>query len=398
MLKRLTGDTIQYSHELHKRYGLHVRVGPNEISTISPSAFKEVYGHRVNGHGNLPKETMTFYMRDPLKNGTQSMLSADDETHARQRRIFTHAFSERALREQEPLLKHYTDLCVSKMFEATEGGKAVDIVRFYNFTTFDFIADCVFGEPLHLLDNMEYNPWVMRVFTGIKFVSIVGALRAIPFVPTLIKLALPSSMRKAREAHIKFCTDRVDQRLAKGETDHPDFWTLVQQAEQKDKGLSLGEMHNISSLLMTAGTETTATLLSGVTYFLCQNPDKMKKLTAEIRNTFKSPDEMTTVTLPQLKYLFYCLEEGLRIYPPVAVGLPRYVPAGGAEIDGFDLPPGTVIYYAHYSGYHSERNFALPEEFHPERWESSPPAEFQHDRKDAFNPFSTGPRNCLGKK
>lgn len=385
-------------HKLHEKYGQYVRISPGEICTISPSAWKEVYGHRLNGHGNMPKEVGLYYVKDPLQNGAQSMLAADDETHARQRRIFTHAFSDRALRQQEPLLKHYTDLFVEQLKKATMDSDTVDLTRFYNFTTFDFIADCVFGEPLRLLENMEYNDWVMNTFKGIKFMSIALAFRGYPMVDTLMKQILPRSLRESRQRQVKFSTDRVDKRLARGETDHPDFWTLVSQAEQKDKGLSLAEMHAISSLLMVAGTETTATLLSGVTYYLCTDPDKMRKLTDEIRGAFKSPDEMTTITLPQLKYLFYCLEEALRIYPPVSLGLPRVVPSEGAEMDGLKLPPKTVIYFPHWPAYHSSSNFARPDDFVPERWDSSPPQEFRDDRKDAFNPFSNGPRNCLGKK
>lgn len=46
---------------------------------------------------------------------------------------------------------------------------------------------------------------------------------------------------------------------------------------------------------------------------------------------------------------------------------------------------------------HHAGHFALPEEFHPERWLGEDPR-FAHDRKEAFEPFSHGSRNCLGKK
>ena len=46
---------------------------------------------------------------------------------------------------------------------------------------------------------------------------------------------------------------------------------------------------------------------------------------------------------------------------------------------------------------HSPQHFALPDEFHPERWLGVDPR-FENDQKDAFVPFSHGPRNCIGKK
>jgi cytochrome P450 len=57
----------------------------------------------------------------------------------------------------------------------------------------------------------------------------------------------------------------------------------------------------------------------------------------------------------------------------------------------------TKLYVHHYASYHSLSNFALPEEFIPERWLDTDPR-FAEDKKDVLNPFSLGPRNCLGKK
>ncbi|KAF2093617.1 RadP cytochrome P450 epoxidase [Rhizodiscina lignyota] len=397
ILDRISGNSVRTIHAMHKKYGENVRVSPNEISTISPAAWKDVYGYRRNGHGGFDKDTIRFYRRDPIGNGATAMISEDDNNHARQRRIFTHAFSDRALREQEPLLKHYTNLLVEKLKDASaDGSRKVDIVSFYNFTTFDTMADLTFGEPLHLLDNMDYNPWVRNIFAGIKYVAVADAFRGYPVLHQIQRARAPKDLKEKREYHLKFCHSRVDRRLEKEETDHPDFWSLVLKAEGA-KGLTRPEMHVNSQLLMTAGTETTATLLSGLTYYLCQNPDKMKKLVDEIRGSFSHPDEMTTVTLPRLEYLHACLEEGLRIYPPVAVGLPRIVPPEGGDIDGHPLPGGATIYFTHYPAYHSEKNFALPDEFHPERFLQGEDPRFANDKMDAFNPFSNGPRNCLGK-
>ena len=35
-----------------------------------------------------------------------------------------------------------------------------------------------------------------------------------------------------------------------------------------------------------------------------------------------------------------CIEEGLRIFPPVPIGLLRIVPKGGSDIDGHMIPEG----------------------------------------------------------
>lgn len=40
-----------------------------------------------------------------------------------------------ALRDQEPLLKQWAGLMVTKLKEVEAAGKAVDMVAYYNFTT-----------------------------------------------------------------------------------------------------------------------------------------------------------------------------------------------------------------------------------------------------------------------
>jgi cytochrome P450 len=83
------------------------------------------------------------------------------------------------------------------------------------------------------------------------------------------------------------------------------------------------------------------------------------------------------------------------MYPPVPSALPRVVSAGGATVCGEWLPEGTTIGVHHLATYRNEEFFRKPHEFHPERWLGDP--EFKDDKLDAMEPFSVGPRNCVGK-
>ena len=51
---------------------------------------------------------------------------------------------------------------------------------------------------------------------------------------------------------------------------------------------------------------TSASLLTGLTYYLIANPDKMKKLTSEIRGRFSSSADLTFEALAGLSYLNAC--------------------------------------------------------------------------------------------
>ena len=87
-----------------------------------------------------------------------------------------------------------------------------------------------------------------------------------------------------------------------------------------------------------AGSETTATTLSGTTNYLLRNPDVLKRLTQEVRQKYNSESEMTFASLSQTPYLTAIVEEGLRVCPPVPGGAPRVVPRGGANVCGEHIP------------------------------------------------------------
>lgn len=207
-------------------------------------------------------------------------------------------------------------------------------------------------------------------------------------------------MTPSQTEHFKFSADRVDRRLAKGQTAKPDLWAQILKRSGNEL-LTRDEMHSNASLFMTAGTETTATWLSGLTYYLLRNPGSMSRLMDEIRSTFRHQDDITIEALARMEYVNACLEEGLRLYPPVPVGLPRRVPAGGAAISGSWVPGGTTVSVHQLSANRSSGNFVDPSSFAPERW-LSPSHRYYSDRfvddsKASLQPFSTGPRNCLGR-
>ena len=122
----------------------------------------------------------------------------------------------------------------------------------------------------------------------------------------------------------------------------------------------------------------------------------MEKLHREIQRTFDDPKEVTIASTMKLPYLNAVIEESLRIYPPAALSLTRIVPHGGATICGNHIPAGTGVGVTSWAATHSPKNFALPEEFAPERWLDDP--RFAKDDRQASQPFSMGARNCVGKK
>ncbi|OTB09038.1 hypothetical protein M426DRAFT_316328 [Hypoxylon sp. CI-4A] len=393
----MAGTTVDNTVDLHKRYGVVVRIAPGEVSFIATdAAVPDIYGFRtgkLKGHLNMEKDPV-WYVKPA--NGAPSILHARDEDHARARRVLSHAFSEKALSAQEPLIQNYVDQLVSRIKEvASKDGEAIDMVKWYNWTTFDIIADLLFGVPFGCLQDLSTHQYVALLFETLNAARLIHVMSYFPWLKYLGNLVIDKRMIQKRAEFSEWVSSQVHKRIERG-TERPDFMTqILENNGHKGVKLSQDEIDSNAGLLIIAGSETTATLLSGATWLLLKNPDVMQKLKDEVRGKFESADDITISAVNEMPYLLAVLSEALRVFPPVPAGFPRRVNTGGEFINGYFIEEGTTVSVSQYAAYHSERNFKDPDVFDPERWLGNP--KYADDKKSGFQPFSFGPRSCLGR-
>ena len=211
-------------------------------------------------------------------------------------------------------------------------------------------------------------------------------------------LMLRSKAFKTRMKSLETTKATVIKRMTT-QTERKDFMFYALRAMEKGDPaamMSKEEMVATFEILMVAGSETTATLLSGVTYQLLTNPKVMKKLVAEIRSKFAHSHEITLNSVNTLTYQLAVLDEALRIMPPVATALVRLVPPGpGETVGGHFVPGGTSVGIPSWVACRSPLNFRDPDSFIPERWLGD--IRYAEDRREASQPFNIGPRGCLGR-
>ncbi|KAF1925616.1 cytochrome P450 [Didymella exigua CBS 183.55] len=391
-LAAIQGRDVQWMYQLHIKYGPVVRFGPTDLSYATAQAWRDIHGH---SKGRPENHKAPEFSAQPI-NGVPSMLNATFEDHARVRRLFSPAFSDRALKKQEPLFKAYVDILLTKLVQIADSQQPAELTQLFNFATFDTMAKLCFGHSLSLLEKNELSPWVRSIFESLKMLPFASIIAYYPLLDSMFKRYEPRWVTEQRKTHCQYSANRVDQRLQEG-SDQPDIWNLIILAQDSKNALSTEEMHSNAELFMMAGSETTATLLSGLTYYLLQNTKQCTRLNNELRNRFQSPKDMTFDSLAQCKYLNACLKEGLRIYPPVPIGSPRVIPAGGQQILGKWIPEETRVSVHHYSTYRSQANFRDSDQFIPERWMPRENAIYANDVHDALQPFGWGHRNCLGQ-
>jgi cytochrome P450 len=191
-----SGTEKEHMRRLHTKYGPVVRYAPRELSFCDGRAWRDIYVHEKGRRINIKDMRI-----DPLTQGrVPSLASSNDEDHARIRRIFAPAFSERGVKQQSNLFHNYADAMVGKLRKATEQGHEVDMVKMFNYTTFDIMAELTFGESLGLLDRADYSPWVQSLFDMLPLFPVIQFIQYHPWLAKAVELVKPAVVRKRERA------------------------------------------------------------------------------------------------------------------------------------------------------------------------------------------------------
>ncbi|KAF7563556.1 hypothetical protein G7046_g563 [Stylonectria norvegica] len=388
-----------YIKHVHDQYGPVIRITPTELSFNSEASWKDIYGSRP-GHQNFHKDPIHVGSIQTVP-GVVTITMADDADHARQRRALSHAFSTKALLEQEYLIKIYIDTFRDKMNEFATSGEVCNIADWFSYTTFDIIGHLSLGEPFGCLVSSDLRFWVPLISESIKAGAIEQASRRLASTgSSLQKLFLwafaPAELREQRRKHLDYSREKIMKRIGQTESNqHRDF--LHYLINQKDKqNLNQDEIVVNGALFIIAGSETTGGFMTGLFNHLLRpkNSHVLEKLVAEVRDSFQRDEDITYEALVKLPWLTAVLEEGLRIFPSAPIGFTRTVPAGGDSVAGEFIPGGATVSTCMWAATHTEDNFKDAYEFRPERWLNK---EESTDKLAASNAFSLGPRGCIGR-
>lgn len=158
--------------------------------------------------------------------------------------------------------------------------------------------------------------------------------------------------------------------------------------------LEWGEIVAEVSIMMNAGSTTTAIAMANAMYQLLAHPEYMQRLREEVDNALDEEDVVAPYEkVKYLPYLRACLDESLRLFPPTTHGLPRSTPPEGANILGDYIPGGVSVSMSAYVVHRDPTIFPEPDKFIPDRWLGDSGKELG----PYFVAFSAGARGCIGR-
>lgn len=182
-----------------------------------------------------------------------------------------------------------------------------------------------------------------------------------------------------------------------------DFFSHLLNSEDPETSekLSFRDLVGEAAILVGAGSDTIAGTLSSCLYYLTEHPKYLGKLQLEVRAAFENVEQIQPGSnLSSLAFLRACIDETLRLSPPIPGGLDRLVLSGGVTINGKFIPEGTIVSVSPFALHRDIRHFSEPDLFKPERWIDGLPGlgiASISKAKSAFVPFSIGVRGCIGK-
>jgi cytochrome P450 len=395
----IKGDLSQRLDQLHERYGATVRIAPDEITTIEPAAWTDIYTIKPV----LPKDP---YSQTPPLNGAHSLFTAVGEEHKRIRGVLVHGFSEKALRDQASIIENHADKFVSRLRRQAATATTLDIQKLFGYATFDTITDLSFGESFNGLEGLKQHDEISAFFFHAKYGTIRNCLSRFFPLDLILGLFLLKLTSEKRRRNWQITTAKIERSLAKKESGHdrPDFLSPVISKIDEDgvKGITKKEVVTNGLAFVIADCQLTTVALTTMVYLLLRDSSTWRELSDEIRGRFNAAEEITLDSTRGLRYLEASIDETLRLHHPTPISLPRSVPTGGRRINGEFIPENMVVGINLQNIQNSPTLWEEPRVFHPERFlprdDPRYNSRFDNDAKSAFLPFSTGSRNCLGAR
>ncbi|KAJ5983857.1 hypothetical protein N7481_005956 [Penicillium waksmanii] len=407
----------------HRQYGKVVRIGFNHVSIADETALKIVYGH---GNGFLKDHYYeAFVARTP------GMFNVRDRgEHTRKRKIISHAFSPKSVAAFEPHMAANLQRWVKQLdqiaFSGVGKGKNIDSYSKYNampwfsYLAFDIIGDLAFGSPFGMVEKGKDETEVQLVPDGsISYCPAVEVLNrrgevssTLGLLPTLRPIAryLPDPFFTKGVAAVENLTGiavaAVGSRLDAAEkgvidTRNDILSRLLQAKDANCQPMGRTELIAEALTQLIAGSDTISNTACAVFYWIlhgerCDPGTIVPRLQKELDDAARSnPGIMSYSQVRELPFLRRCIDEGMRLHSTSAIGLPRIVAdnGGGVRFGEFYFPPGTVLSVPSYTIHHMQEIWGDDvEEFKPDRW-----LNLTARQKMGFNPFSYGPRACVGQ-
>jgi len=392
----------------------------NDVNLLKHIEVKD-FDHFVDRQGVDVSEKM-FSGGDLDKIWRLQLTSLVGEEWKQHRSAFTPVFTSGKMKGMMKFIKKLAVDLTNDLEEKAAKNEEFELKETLGKFSIDSIASSAFGVDAESFTNKDSKFAIyasqMSKSTLIEFaVSTVKFLPGVPQIISFLQLNLnkPKETRffrdvilqtikhrretkERRNDMVDLMLDCIDDGKATDEEEdkNEEHENVTQSRKQKHK---LDEISVVATamILLVAGYDTTAILLSYLSYELSRNPEIQKKLQEEIDEAYEDsdgeiPDYSTIQNLP---YLDMVVHETLRFHSPT--GMNTRIVTKDYKLPESDivLKTNDMVSWNAQSLHFDPDHWSHPDEFYPEH--------FSKEEKSARNPyafqaFGQGPRACIGMR
>lgn len=320
----------------------------------------------------------------------------EDPLWRRAHNILVPEFSQQAMSRYFPMMLDIAQQLMLK-WARLNSDETVDVTADMTRLTLDTIALCGFDYRFNSFYRETPHPYVAAMVRGLERGQ--NAARELPIQKQL-------DFRAREEAHqdVTLMLGIIEKIIAErraegGSKPHNDLLESMLNGVDKETGLQLDDT-NIRAqcnTFLVAGHETTSGLLSFALYELLKHPESMPRAYEEVDRVLGSDLSVmpTYAQTHHLPYISQILNETLRLWP-TAPAFSRK-PFEETVIGGkYQLAQGESVTIL-IPSLHRDRSVwgENAEEFDPDHFA---PEKESHLPPNAFKPFGTGIRACIGRQ
>ncbi|XP_021721014.1 cytochrome P450 98A2-like [Chenopodium quinoa] len=149
----------------------------------------------------------------------------------------------------------------------------------------------------------------------------------------------------------------------------------------------------LSNDLIAGGTESSTVTIEWAISELVRRPEVLAKATEELDRVVGRERWVEEKDIPNLPYIRNIVKETMRLHPVAPMLVPR-MSREQVQIDGYDIPVGSVVLVNTFTIHRDPKVYESPEEFCPERFIGKNIEVKGHDFE--LLPFGSGRRMCPG--
>ncbi|KAF5554664.1 trichodiene oxygenase [Fusarium mexicanum] len=391
----------RYGHEIrrmHERYGPIVRINPDELHCSDPYFTDEIYAgpgrirdkwqHQLNTGGAGPVSVTGF-------------STVNHEIHRMRKGALSKYFSRQQMIKLEGEVKEFAQMTVDKMLRYA-GGEPFDVKGAFNCFTADIMSQYAFGESMGFIAQDGWEPnlatWVKSFFQSAYMmrhnVFARKMAQLLPFLSDYLGEDIKAVMRQMNVVIPGYIAAAL-----KNPEGGRVFADVMESKSLPESEKSMYRLSGEGFNFLLAGTETTAAILTVITYYLLAQPLTYRRLMADLEGI--DPQTLKWTELEQRPYLWAVIHEALRVMPGVSHRSARIAREEDLLYKSKDgnvewvIPRGTPIGMTSMINHWDKEIFPNPDEFTPERWLEGGKPNFKLQK--LLIAFGKGSRACIGE-